>query len=391
MNFKTSIQRELDRFYKEISNSDFNIRIVTKGAFSKARQLLSPYAFIRLNEIAVESFYENASYNTWLGHRLLSCDGSRLLLPNDPSVIKEFGQHSFGPNADSLRSMALCSTLYDPLNLITIDAQIDKYSSSERDLLIRHLDKTKAGDLLLLDRGYPCIWLLYLLVAKKVDFCVRMKDNWWLEVNDFVKSNDNERIVEFTLPKKDYKKLTGYENFIGKPIKCRLIKVLLETGETEILCTSLLDPIKYKTEGFGLLYNLRWNHEESYKLLKIRAELENFSGKKAITVRQDFHAKIFSMTLCAAYAHPIEEKVISEYKENIENQKVKHSQKINRTNALSMLQSILVPVFIKNNFENAIKAFDDIVYKTREIIRPNRTNPRKHKPKKQYNMVYKKI
>ena len=44
-----------------------------------------------------------------------------------------------------------------------------------------------------------------------------------------------------------------------------------------------------------------------------------------------------------------------------------------------------------SDFENAIKAFDDIVYKTREIIRPNRTNPRKHKPKKQYNMVYKKI
>ena len=38
-----------------------------------------------------------------------------------------------------------------------------------------------------------------------------------------------------------------------------------------------------------------------------------------------------------------------------------------------------------------MKAFDDIVYKTREIIRQKRKNPRKHKPKKLYNMVYKKL
>lgn len=41
MNFKTSIQRELDNFFKEVTDSDFNIRHVTKGAFSKARQLLA--------------------------------------------------------------------------------------------------------------------------------------------------------------------------------------------------------------------------------------------------------------------------------------------------------------------------------------------------------------
>ena len=41
------------------------------------------------------------------------------------------------------------------------------------------------------------------------------------------------------------------------------------------------------------------------------------------------------MTLCAAYAHPIGEKVIKEYKAD-ENRKF--SQKINRTNAIGMTQ-----------------------------------------------------
>jgi hypothetical protein len=388
LDFKTSIQRELDKFYKAIDESDFSIRKVTKGAFSKARQLVDPFAFSRLNEVAVNTFYEEAPYYNWLGHRLLACDGSRLVLPNHQTIIDDFGQHNFGPKADSPRSLALCSMLYDPLNLVSIDGQIDKYASNERDLLVKHLDKTKPGDLLLLDRGYACFWLFFLLAAKGVEFCVRMKEDWWLEANEFLKSGEDERAVEFSLPKKYHNKLADYKDIINKKIKCRLINVTLENGETEILCTSLLDPIKYKTEGFGILYNVRWCEEEAYKLLKSRAELENFSGKTSIAVKQDFQAKIFSMTLCSIYAHPIEEKVREEFKAD-ENRK--HDQKINRTSALSMLQSLFVPIFLKNKFKKAIEAFDDLVYKTREIIRPNRKNPRNHRPKKLYNMVYKRL
>lgn len=388
MGFKTAIQRELDKFYKLTSDSEFNIRAVTKGAFSKARAKVDPYAFTRLNEIAVNVFYEDAPWHNWLGFRLLSCDGTRISLPNHPTIKETFGEHKFGPKADSPKSLALCSTLYDPLNLITIDSQIDKYASSERDLLLKHLTKTKKGDLLLLDRGYPCFWLLYLLKAKMVDFCVRVKDDWWLEVNDFLKSDDLERIVTFNLPKKDYDKLSEYQDIIDKPIRCRLIKVMLPTGEIEVLCTSLLDKEKYKFESFGALYNLRWGHEESYKMLKNRAELEKFSGKTAIAIQQDFHSKIFAMTLCAIYAHPIEQRVKEEFKkdENREN-----DQKINRTNALSMLNSILIPVFIKKKFKKAIKAFDEIVFNTRELIRPGRQNPRNHKPKRDFHQNYKSI
>jgi alpha-L-fucosidase len=108
INFKSSIQRELDGFFKAISKSDFKIREVTKGAFSQARAKLNPWAFKRLNEVVVNSFYEGAEYYTWYGMRTLSVDGTRLVLPNHPSVIEEFGQHNFGPNADSPRSLDQC-------------------------------------------------------------------------------------------------------------------------------------------------------------------------------------------------------------------------------------------------------------------------------------------
>lgn len=384
--FKSSIQREADRFFKELSGSDFNIRTVTKGAFTTARSKLNPDAFKHLNDIACKIFYDEAPYHRWHNKRLVAVDGTRLMLPNHNTIVKEFGTHSFGPKADSVRSMAMGSMLYDPLNQIVLDAQIAPYVSSEIDLLQKHLPKINEGDILLLDRGYPCFWLLFLLTAKKIDFCVRLKNNWWVKVNEFTKSLETEIIVEFKLPKKDYKKLEEFPQIRDTAIKCRLIKVLLESGETEILCTSLLDQEEYKQEEFKELYHCRWKEEECFKMLKNRIELERFSGKTALAVQQDFHAKVFMLTLTAAYAHPIEEKVVKEFKAN---EYRKFNQKINRTNALSMTRTSLINVMLKGFVQKALEAFDFIVYKTREIIRPNRKEKRKHRQKKPYSMNYK--
>ena len=388
MSFKSALQRDLDRFYKSIHNSDFNIREVTKGALSQARAKLNPWAFQRLNEVAVNSFYKEAEHFRWHGKRLLSVDGSRLILPKHQSIIDEFGSYGFGPKADSHRSMALSSMLYDTLNHLTIDAQIAPLQVSERDLLLEHLNKVSSEDMLLLDRGDPCFWLLFLLKAKSIDFCVRLKSDWWLEVKRFVESDEIDKEVKFTLPKKDQEKLSEYPDLWDNALPFRLVKVELENGETEILCTSLLDTQKHDTSEFKELYHHRWSEEEAFKLLKSRVELEDFSGKTAKAVKQDFHAKILLMTLCAAFAHPIEEKVRAEHKES-ENRK--HAQKINRTNALAVFSDMAIPMFLKRKFNESLETFDEIVYKTREIVRPDRSEPRPKKPKKPYSMNYKRL
>lgn len=388
INFKSSIQRELDSFFKAISKSDFKIREVTKGAFTQARAKLNPWAFQRLNQVAIDTFYQGAQYYRWHEMRVLAVDGTRMVLPNHPTVIEEFGQQQFGPKADSPRSLAMGSMLYDVLNHVTLDAQLAAYASSERDLLMQHLSKVNSGDLLLLDRGYPCFWLMFLFKAKGIEFCVRLKDNWWLKVKEFTESSDKERIVTFALPKKDFKKLADFPEIQNQTITCRLVKIDLPDGEKEILCTSLIDCEKYQHKQFDQLYHYRWNVEEAYKLLKSRIEIENFSGKTAKAVRQDFHAKVLLMTLCAAYAHPIEDKVIEEYKAD-ENRK--YDQKINRTNAISMTQDIMIAVFIRKQFTKALQAFDKIVADTREIIRPGRIVTRNKKPKKLYSMNYKRL
>jgi len=392
MSLNKAIQRELDNFFRKINSSNYNIREATKSAFTQARAKLNEKGFIRLNELASDTFYSSTEHFGWYGFRLLSVDGTRIVLPNHPSVKEEFGVCQFGPKADSERSMAIASMLYDVLNQITLDARLSPFKSksgkksSEQALLGEHMHRMLPGDLLLLDRGYPGLALFFLLKAKGIEFCVRMKGSWWKEVRQFRESGEKGRIVEFKLPAKDHKKLEAYPDWKDETIKCRLIRVELDNGEIEILCTSLIDTNAYPHQEFKELYHLRWNEEEAYKLLKSRIELENFSGKTAKAVKQDFHAKVFLLTLTAAYAHPVEERVKAEFKAD---KNRKYGQKINRTNSIAMTKDILVGMFIKKQFQNALMCFDNIVYNTREVIRPGRKNERKHRQKKRYSMNYK--
>jgi hypothetical protein len=382
----SSLQRELDSFYKELTGSEFNIRSVTKGAFSQARAKLNPNAFKELNEVVVDTFYHEAPYLTWKGMRVLAVDGTTLALPNHSSVKEEFGEHGFGPKADSKKSLARASLLYDPLNLLTLDAQIDSFSTSEITLLYKHLEKADKKDLLLFDRLYASLKLIFMLTARGNEFCFRMQKDWWLEVKNFTESSEQERIVKFKLPKKDWEALSDYPEIRDKEIPCRLVKVQLPDGELEILCTSLTDSEEYSIEDLAELYHLRWSEEEGYKLLKARIEVENFSGKTAWAVKQDFYAKIFIMSLCADLAFPIEEKVRKEFRAD-ENRK--HAQQINHTSALAMTFDICIKVFIQKMIKQALEAFDDLIFRTREVVRPGRKVPRPKKKKRSYYMNYK--
>ena len=52
---------------------------------------------------------------------------------------------------------------------------------------------------------------------------------------------------------------------------------------------------------FSDLYHSRWPVEENYKIIKSRIELENFSGKSALSVYQDFHAKVLMKNIVSLF------------------------------------------------------------------------------------------
>ena len=383
---RNSIQRELNEFFAKISNEDFSIQEVTKGAFSTARSKLKHTAFVELSNKSVHSFYQQAPYVRWGEFRVLACDGSTVVLPKSKDIARDFSLTGFGRNADCEKSLAKISLVYDVFNQITLNAKMDAFKVHETTLFKQQLEEVDfmPDDLILLDRGYPSLGLLYELLQRNLHFCVRLKDNWWQEVNKMLSDGETDKIVTFALNNKNQQELSKKFNTTQTDFKVRIVVVELDNGNKEILCTSLLCPIDTTPEDLEWLYHQRWTEEEAYKILKSRIDLANFSGKTRLSVKQDFYAAIFTMNMCAILAHPIAEKIRTE-----ENRKRKHPRKINRTNAISFISKSWVGIFIKRKFNQCLTLFDKMLISTTEVVRPNRTFPRNHQPQKPKSMNYK--
>ena len=91
------------------------------------------------------------------------------------------------------------------------------------------------------------------------------------------------------------------------------------------------------------------------------------------------------MSLAAVLSFPIEERIRKEQSQT----KHKNKQKINRTNALAFIKYNMIELILKQKIRKGLSALDKILSKTKEIVRPGRTNPRKKIKKKPPSSNYK--
>ncbi|MBI9030817.1 IS4 family transposase [bacterium] len=366
---KGSYQDELNHFFKAIFGFDVAKCFVSKAALAKARMKLKYEAFIELNFQLVDYFYRNFKPLRWNDFTLLAIDGTTVQLPRIAAISEHFGVWKTKQKGEC--PMARVSQMFDPLNKITVDAIIESKDFGERELAAFHLLKLMPKDLILLDRGYPAYWLFNLILSTGANFCARIQRNRWKTVRQFYNSGKKEKII--SLPA--FSSSIKYCKDMGldlKPLKLRLIRVELDTGEIEILITSLLDNEAYSHDQFADLYHLRWPVEEDYKIMKQWIEIENFSGKSVLSVYQDFHAKVFSKNLTSALIFQTQTIIDNNTREN------RYRYKPNFTQALSNIKDVIPLLFIRSK-SKVIEIISDlhaIIIRTIEPIRPGRKYPR---------------
>lgn len=281
----TSLQLDLDDFYEGTGCAH-----VSKQAFSKARQQLNPEFLREFFDMTAKEAAKDDTVPTYGGMRLIAIDGSDIALENSVELKHDFG--CSGPKKDA--ATALCSIAYGPFDHIIYDCQIDRYEKDERDLARKHVKRLEElglkGSLLLFDRWYPSAEFIAFLREKGFPFVMRARSKWNLEA-DAIKTQGM-----ITLEHE------------GKRFSVRVLKVPLSTGETETLLTSLNQkqlPIRMAAE----LYFKRWAVETSYDLLKSKLQLENFSGKTVVSVKQDFYATMYLANLASFIAAEADEKI----------------------------------------------------------------------------------
>ena len=285
---RKSIQAELDEFFAHLDQQAQLVRDVSDRAFRRARAKLSATALPALNDWLVAQAGAAGLVSTWHGLRLVAADASTLRFGHRASHV---------PRAASANQIAF--GLFLPGAEMMLAASLHSVHENERQMLFQHIDRLSSSDLLLMDRGYPCRWLVALLNQRGIPFCMRVEkdgDAGFACVRDFLRSGLDEQVVFLRAP--DKCDAADYE-CPATPQKVRLVRHVASTGKVRVLMTNLFDTGAFPAAAFGDLYHQRWRIEEAFKRLKHRLNLEHVSGLSQLAAMQDFAAKILCDNLQA--------------------------------------------------------------------------------------------
>ena len=369
--------RSLQLMLNEFTKIKLPEKTITNGAFTKARKKLKHTAFIELNQVAiVDTMYEDGDYKTYKGHRVLACDGSKIRLPYTKSVIDEFGTISYlstkkgYKKIDGENAYGLASALYDVFNNIVIDSVLAPAKAYEVDLAVKHLKKTQENDLIIFDRNYPSFRMLAEISKMKRDCLIRCSKKSFSTARKMLKGKGKDsQIVKLKVHHAKRKEIQR----LGLPetLTLRFVRVVLNTGEYEVLVTTLLDEEKYQTADFKEIYHYRWGIETLYGTLKTRLNLENFSGLTAEAIKQDFYATVFLTGM--------ESLLTDDAEEVFSNKDVKHSQKVNKAVSFHTIKHQAIEILFgdENDIDYLLESLTKIFLKNPTIVRENRNPPRK--------------
>jgi len=378
-----SIQNSLNDMQLEMRkmNPEENYSI-TNSAYTQARAKLNYTAFDELSDKTVELFYRDGEYHRYKGFRLLAIDGSIVILPNSKDVKKEFNPTiakcgKEGYSKEVIQSRA--SVLYDVLNNIAIDASINNQilnktnpkleAKDERSLALEHLEYCNKEDLVIFDRGYPS-YKLFVKYGLKSNFLMRIQKSTSLKAKPLFNANNKEKdiVVEIKAPsriKAELKRLN-----LPMKMKIRFIQVILDNGTVEVLATNVLSKKVLETEDFKELYAKRWGIETYYDVLKNRLSLENFTGKTALAIRQDFHATIFLTNYEAMLVYDSNLELLDKTKDN------NYAQKVNKAVSFNAIKHEAFNIFYgSEDLTTQMEQLKELFLTNTVLIRPNRKAP----------------
>lgn len=365
-----SLSVELSRFFKRIKYNSEE-KSYSKQSYSEARMKMKHSAYIELNEELVRGYYSDEDYKQYKGYRLLAIDGSRIQLPDKERVIEEFG---LAENGGKTMPMAMSSTAYDVLNKIAVNTYFERYETDERSLADKHLSRIKEltpamRDIILMDRGYPSLYLFARMLDWGYDFVVRSSDmNFIREIKEFALSEETDKIIEVDLTSTQRKNHLSIRKLANRPDKLilRAVKIKLTTGVTEYLISSLTDKTIFTKDDLKELYHLRWGEETYFNFQKNVLEIEDFSGRAPETIRQDYYARILSSNIGSLMIEDAQEEIDEQVR--VSNPLQHAVYKVNRSVAMGLIKDKVIEMLLSPEDQWVIR-YNKLVSTIKESVK----------------------
>lgn len=374
-----SLQRHLNEWLDELAQGQL-FEPLSSGAVTHARAKLKDSAFSELNRdcLLPVVYRSERPVQRWRGHRLLGIDSSLLRLPESPELGQEFGWKAATNQNGATGTRypeARLSVVYDLLNHVGLEAQLQPSTVGEVALATQQLDWFGPGDVEINDRGFSGYVYFARLVQRGAHFVGRCSSGSFLAAQEMFRANraNQSRVVWLFAPpdqKTECRRL-------GLPLqmKVRLVSLRLPTGELEVLATSLLDEGLYPTEEFLTVYHWRWGHETFYLMLKGRLETENFSGRTVAAIRQDVQAAMLLANLESLLSEPAQADLTAR------RQPETQPRQVNRSISYHALKLKLLDLLYRDvPTEQVIQKLTSLFTGSPVAVRPDRKVPRRRRP-----------
>lgn len=348
----SNINSEARNFIKRINDNWFDK--VSGSGFCQRRQQLRPEIFQDENKKLIHEVYKQLTFlHKYNGKTLLAADSSIITLSNHTITKEKYGTKS-KIDAKNIIPRARIACITDTLTNMIISADITIKKSSEPKIAAKQINELKdiinlKESILVGDRGYDGLELIINLLEHKSNFIIRLKESTFKKERKNLRGKDE--IVYINMTKGRLNKITD-QKLKNKYLKegripLRIIKIALEkedgTIEYEYLITHLFkETAPY--EDFKELYHQRWSIETEFDRLKNIHEIENFSGRKEICIKQDFYAKILTYNMTMTLKQDAEKLMTRKISKN-----KKRRYQINTSTALSLFKDIFIKLLKSNN------------------------------------------
>lgn len=369
----------------------------TKSAFCQAecrpaRHKIKVQFFQDLFALSVQSFYQHQKKaKTFKNYLLWAVDCTVQMMPNNAKT-KQMGIHK---NQFKETASIKISAHFDILNkIITQATRYDKRKTDLTCCLQDQVGTLPKNIIAIYDRGYGSHILPFLHDFYGSKYLIRLKVGFSNTVKKFVQSPDNEIIITEPLSERCYKELEkfGIRQSKSDTISYRLVKIILSTGETEVLMTNL--DKTFTINDLSELYRLRWGIETCFSSLKNHLMLGTFSGYSPTVIQQDIFCNLlfYNLQTISSLEAEKEAECISarrKGKPSKNKRKAHEGYQVNRNIGAGVLRMHFFELFecSEKTLNELLKKVQKYYLQSLEMIKPNkqerrrkmiRTNDRHH-------------
>lgn len=369
------------------------------SAFSQQRQKIPWTVF----EDTLEQFNilcKDNDRKKYKGYRLLAVDGTTVNMARNPKA-ESFVQYS--ENDRGFNQLHI-TPLYDVLNNTYLHSIVQPEPCKDEvgalgSMLAWHWFEFTEPTLIVADRGFESYNAFAYFMEpeyQNVEFLVRVKQGRGamreigklpmreldtdvaFTVTTTQTNVDKQNNYIFLQTRKHENKIYSDKTRAGRwehpspfPMKFRVVRFRLDTGEYETLATSL--PRSIRPEEIKELYHSRWTVETAFRQLKYGLGLVNLHGKSDECVRQEVYASMILNNFCSRIVNEV---IIQQKENNI------YEHKVNMSMALHLCRS-----FFRDENADAEQLMNDIARYT-EPIRPGRSDTRNVKAQTFRGFIY---